>query len=81
MLSFDPSFTRAHLSLSSLAATVPVGVSVLVDRPTDSYGGLVEVAAVAYFLPDRPLRVFVDAVRLEHSPTRMPGPSPVDSTS
>jgi hypothetical protein len=63
-LGFEPSFTRAHLSLSSLASTVPAGASVLVDRPTDSYGGLVEVAAIAYFLPDRPLRVFVGDVRL-----------------
>jgi hypothetical protein len=62
-LSFDPSFTRADLSLSSLAASVPTGSSVLVDRPTDSYGGLVQVAAIAYFLPDRRLRIFVGDVR------------------
>jgi hypothetical protein len=74
-LSSGPSFTRAHLSFAGLASTIPVGENVFVDRPTDSYGGLVEVAALAYFLPDRPFRVFVGDVRLGTFPDQNIRPS------
>ena len=63
-LAGPPTFTSSYLSLSSLASAVPVGASVLVDDRTDDYRTLVKVAAIAYFLPDRQVRIFTGDFRI-----------------
>jgi hypothetical protein len=53
-----PTFPRSYIALSELSRPIPVGASVFVDYPVEDYAGLVKVAAIAYFLPDRQVRVF-----------------------
>ncbi len=43
---------------------MPVGASVFVDERTDDYRTLVKVAAIAYFLPDRQVRIFTGDFRM-----------------
>ena len=59
-----PTFTRPLLSLASLSSKVPAGSKVFVDYPADEYTSLVKVGAIAYFLPDREVRIFTGDVRL-----------------
>lgn len=54
----SPTFPPAYLALSGIASAVPVGAHVLIDDPTTDYAELVKIAAAAYFLPDRAVRVF-----------------------
>jgi len=59
-----PALTQPLLTLSQLPAQVPSGSRVLIDFPANDYGSVVEVAAAAYFLPDRAVRVFIGETRL-----------------
>jgi hypothetical protein len=59
-----PSLPRSYLALTQLTSVVPTGAHVFIDYPTGDYGTLVKVAAIAYFLPDRSVRVFTGNVRL-----------------
>lgn len=63
-LAGPPTFTNSYLSQSNLASAVPVGASVFVDDRTDDYRTLVKVAAIAYFLPDRQVRIFTGDFRM-----------------
>ncbi len=54
----SPTFPPAYIALSGIASAVPVGAHVLIDDPTPDYAELVKIAAAAYFLPDRAVRVF-----------------------
>jgi hypothetical protein len=60
----NPSFTRSYIALAGLTAAVPVGKSVFIDYPAADYAALVKVAAVAYFLPDRSVRIFTGDLRV-----------------
>jgi hypothetical protein len=60
----EPTLPRSLLSLASLSSAVPVGASVFVDYPSGDYSTLVKVAAIAYFLPDRQVRIFTGDLRL-----------------
>jgi hypothetical protein len=54
----SPTFPPAYIALSGMASDVPAGAHVLIDDPTTDYAELIKIAAVAYFLPDRSVRVF-----------------------
>jgi hypothetical protein len=60
----DPSFTASYLDFAKIADVAPAGSSVLIAEPDADYTTLVKIAAVAYFLPDRPVRVYSGDVRL-----------------
>jgi len=75
-LAGPPTFTSSSLSLSALASGIPVGTSVFVDYPTNDYRTLVEVAAIAYFLPDRQVRIFTGDTRLGTFPDQNVRPQP-----
>ncbi|HWO45208.1 MAG TPA: hypothetical protein VNO87_06425, partial [Methylomirabilota bacterium] len=60
----EPTFPRSYLDISAIAHEVPVGSSVLIDAPAADYNMLVKVGAVAYFLPDRTVRVYAGSYRL-----------------
>ena len=59
-----PALTSADLRAERVASIVPVGATVFVDEPGTDYGTLIRAAAIAYFLPDRTVRVFVGGTRL-----------------
>ena len=59
-----PALPPPYLQIADVASNVPVGTSVFIDSPTGDYGTLVQVAAMAYFLPDRNVRIYVGDVRL-----------------
>jgi hypothetical protein len=54
----SPTFPPAYIALSGMASAVPVGANVLIDDPTPDYAELIKIGAVAYFLPDRSVRVY-----------------------
>jgi hypothetical protein len=59
-----PALTQSDLAIGQVAQAVPSGATVLIDDPTTDYGTLVRVAAIAYFLPDRTVRIYVGDTRL-----------------
>ncbi len=63
-ISGPPALPRSDLAIGKVASAVPPGASLLIDDPTTDYGTLVRVAAIAYFLPDRTVRVYVGDTRL-----------------
>jgi hypothetical protein len=60
----DPTLPTSYLAFSKVDHAVPRGSSVLIDDLAADYGDLVKVAAVAYFLPDRTVRVYVGHLRV-----------------
>lgn len=63
-LGSPPAIAGSDLKIASIASVVPAGSSVLIDDPTTDYGTLVKTAVIAYFLPDRPVRVYVGDMRM-----------------
>src|SRR6266446_7004503 len=72
----EPTFPRSYLQLSAIAREVPIGSSVLIDVAGADYATLVRVGAVAYFLPDRTVRVYVGDLRLGTFPDQDARPEP-----
>ena len=72
----EPTFPRSYVALSTLAGEIPTGASVLVDSPDADYPALVKVAAVAYFLPDRTVRIYAGDLRLGTFPNQDVRPQP-----
>jgi hypothetical protein len=60
----EPTLSRSLVGLDGLTSVVPAGASVFVDYPASDYRTFVKVAAIAYFLPDRQVRIFTGEVRL-----------------
>ena len=68
--------SRTDLGVASIASAVPTGTNVLIDDPASGYGTLVRDASIAYFLPDRNVRVFVGETRLGTFPDQNIRPQP-----
>jgi hypothetical protein len=75
-VSSPPALASTDLRISDISADVPAGASVLIDDPTIDYGTLVKAAAIAYFLPDRNVRVYVGETRLGTFPKQNIHPQP-----
>jgi hypothetical protein len=71
-----PTFPHSYIALSDLTSPIPVGANVLIDSPDADYQALVKVAAVAYFLPDRTVQVYVGDTRLGTFPNQDVRPQP-----
>jgi hypothetical protein len=71
-----PALASADLRIGDIASAVPAGASVLIDDPTIDYGTLVKAAAIAYFLPDHNVRVYVGPTRLGTFPKQNIHPQP-----
>jgi hypothetical protein len=75
-VSSPPALASTDLRISDISSDVPAGASVLIDDPTIDYGTLVKAAAIAYFLPDRNVRVYVGETRLGTFPKQNIHPQP-----
>jgi hypothetical protein len=75
-----PTFPHTYIALSGFATDIPVGASVLIDDPVPDYATLVRIAAIAYFLPDRSVRVYSGSYRKGTFPDQdvRPGPCAFD---
>lgn len=60
----DPTLTAGYLGMSGLADAIPNGSTVFIDQPGAEYNDLVKAAALAYFLPDRAVRVYAGNFRI-----------------
>ncbi len=77
-LAQDPTLTTARLGFAHVATAIPPGSSVFIDHPAQTYDDLVDVAAVANFLPDRTVRIFVGDLRLGSFSQQNERPDPCD---
>lgn len=75
-LTASPALSATDLHIADISSEVPAGSRVLIDDPTNDYGVLVRVAAIAYFLPDRNVRVYVGETRLGTFPNQNIHPQP-----
>jgi len=71
-----PTFPHSYIALSEFGSAVPVGASVLIDDPVPDYATLVKIAAIAYFLPDRSVRVYSGSYRIGTFPDQDIRPAP-----
>jgi hypothetical protein len=72
----EPTFPRSYIDISAMASRVPTGSIVLIDAPGADYNTLVKVGAVAYFLPDRTVRVYAGSYRPGTFPLQFFRPNP-----
>src|SRR5260370_22905576 len=72
----EPTFPRSYIDISAMASKVPTGSIVLIDAPGADYNTLIKVGAVAYFLPDRTVRVYAGSYRLGTLPLQTSRPHP-----
>jgi hypothetical protein len=59
-----PVLTTDSLRNARLAIDIPAGAHVFVYAPAATYGDLVKAATVAYFLPDRSVRIYAGDMRI-----------------
>jgi len=71
-----PTFPHSYIALSDLSSAVPLGANVLIDDPAPNYAALVKLAAIAYFLPDRSVRIFAGDMRVGTFPDQDVRPEP-----
>jgi len=75
-----PTFPHSYIAFSDFGSDIPVGARVLIDDPVPDYATLVKIAAIAYFLPDRSVRVYSGSYRMGTFPDQdvRPGPCAFD---
>ena len=72
----EPTFPLSYQHISAMANEVPTGSSVLIDVAGADYNTLIKIGAVAYFLPDRTVRVYAGDLRPGTFPDQNVRPAP-----